>query len=83
MEIIKRGKITYYIKKESIIASINDFQHIAFTVYPLQNRKPFYDFRNSIKSSAQNELTQPSDIIVLAQKYNLRGVATSRPKVEE
>lgn len=83
MEIIKRGNITYFIKEESIIASINNFQHIAFTVYSLQNRKPFYDFKKSIKNSSEDDLTKPADILLLAQKFNLRGVASSKPKVKE
>lgn len=83
METIKRGNITYYIKDESIIVSINNFQHIAFTVYSLQNRKPFYDFRKSIQRSEENELTKAADILLLAQKFNLRGVASSKPKVPE
>ena len=83
MEVIKRGNITYYIKEESIIASINNFQHIAFTVYSLQNRKPFYDFKKAIQNSKEDELTKSVDILLLGQKYNLRGVASQKPKVEE
>lgn len=82
MEIIKRGNITFYIKEESIITGINDFQFIAYTVYSLQNRKPFYDFKKAIKESKENELTTQTEIIELAQRYKLRGMGSRKPESE-
>lgn len=79
MIIVNKGKITYYVKDEAIVAGINGFQYIAYTVYPLQNRKPFYDFRRSIIKSDEDEYDTPAKLIVLAQKYNLKGVASNKP----
>jgi hypothetical protein len=83
MQIVKRGKITYYVKNEAIIVSINDFQFTPYTDYPLQNRKPFNDFRRKILKSKEDEFDNTIDLIVLAQKHNLRGVASHRPSQEE
>ena len=82
MKILKRGKLTYYVKKEAVIVGINEFQHIAYTIYPLQNRKPFYDFRKKILNSKEDELTSIVDQITLAQKYGLVASASSKPKIE-
>jgi hypothetical protein len=83
MIIVKRGKITYYVKEEAIIVGVNDFQYTAYTVYPLQNRKPFYDFRRKILKSEENEYADIISLIQLAQKHNLKGVASHRPSEEE
>ena len=76
---LKRGGIIYYIKDESVIAGISGFQYIAYTVYPLQNRKPFYDFRKTIMKSQDTEFNSPTELIILAQKFNLKGVASHKP----
>lgn len=83
MKIVKRGNITYYIKTEAVIVGINDFQHIAYTIYALQNRKPFYDFRREIINSGQGDFTTVTDIIELGQKYGLKAVGSQKPKIEE
>ena len=79
MKIVKRGNLTYYIKKEAIIVGVGNFQFSAYTVYPLQNRKPFYDFKAAIEESTEDEYDSPSKLITLALKYNLRGVASHKP----
>ncbi len=83
MKIVKRGKITYYVKDEAVIAEINSLQYVAYTVYALQNRKPFYDFRKAILRSEENEYNSAVEMIRLAQKYNLRGTASHRPTESE
>lgn len=80
MIILKRGKLTYYIKDEAVIVGINDFQHIAYTVYPLQNRKPFYDFRRTLIKSEEHEYRTVPEQIALGQKYGLRAVSSNKPK---
>lgn len=82
MKILKRGKLTYYIKSEVVIVGINDFQYIAYTIYALQNRKPFYDFRKALLNSTEDEYTTVSEQIALAQKYGLKAVGTGKPKTE-
>lgn len=79
MQIIKRGKIVYYIKAESIIVGINSFQYVAYTVYLLQNRKPFYDFKEALLSSSESEYANALEMMRLAEKYKLKGMATKKP----
>ena len=83
MKILRRGKLTYYVKKEAVIVGISEFQHIAYTIYPLQNRKPFYDFRRKILNSKEDEYGNILDQIALAQKYGLKASAATKPKIEE
>lgn len=80
MIILKRGKITYYIKDEAVIVGISDFQYIAYTVYALQNRKPFYDFKKALLKSTEDEYTTQLEQISLGLKYGLRSVSTRKPK---
>jgi hypothetical protein len=79
MIIIKRGSIVYYIKDEAVIVGINDMQYIAYTIYPLQNRKPFYDFRRTLIKSEKDEFLSATDLVLLGQKYGLRAVSAVKP----
>lgn len=83
MIILRRGEITYYVKEEAVIVAIKDFQFIAYTVYPLQNRKPFYDFRKTILKSLDNEYNNIFELIKLGQRYNLKATAGRKPVIEE
>ena len=83
MIILKRGRITYYVKEEAVIVGVNNFQYTAYTVYPLQNRKPFYDFRKKILKSEENEYDNIVDLIVLAREHKLIGAASHKPTEEE
>lgn len=81
MQILTRGRNTFYIQDHSVVVGLNGgFQYTSYNVYPLQNRKPFYDFREEILNSDKNELTTSIDIIRLALKYRLAGTGTSKPK---
>lgn len=81
--IIKRGKLTYYIKEEAVIVGVGTWQYSAYTVYPLQNRKPFYDFRDAILESKEDEYGTAAELISLALRFNLRGVASHKPTEDE
>ena len=70
MTILTRGQIVYYIQDE------------AYTIYSLQNRKPFYDFRKKILKSNDGEFKNAADLISLGQSYKLKAVASSKPKLE-
>jgi hypothetical protein len=80
MEILKRGSLTFYIKEEAVIVGINDFQFIAYTVYALQNRKPFYDFKQAILRSKENEYNTVVKGMNLGRKYGLKAVSSRKPK---
>jgi len=79
MEILKRGKLTYYVRDESVIVDTG-FQAIAYTVYMLQNRKPFYEFKRVLLASQPDEYDTVVKQITLAQDYKLKGVGTQVPK---
>ena len=83
MIILKRGRITYYVKNEAVIVGINNFQYVAYTVYPLQNRKPFYDFRRKIVKSNDDEYDNSLKLLALAKEHNLIGVASHKPSEKE
>lgn len=83
MQIVKRGRITYYVKDESVIVGIGDFQFIAYTVYSLQNRKPFYDFRRTLLKSKEDEYNTIVEQIKLGQRFGLRAVASHKPSESE
>lgn len=76
---INRGKLTYYIKDEAVIVGSGGHQFSAYTVYALQNRKPFYDFRKAIVKSRDDEYGTWPELMSLAMKHNLRGVASRKP----
>lgn len=83
MIILKRGKITYYVKDETVIVNINDFQFLAYTVYTLQNRKPFYDFRKTLLRSNENEYGTVVEQIKLGESFGLKAVASHKPSETE
>ncbi len=84
MQTIKRGRNTFYIKEHAVIVGMNNgFSYTAYTVYPLQNRKPFYDFKQAIIDSKEDELTTAIEIMRLGMKYKLAGVGTMKPKEAE
>lgn len=83
MIILHRGKITYYVKEESVIVNIHDMQFLSYSVYPLQNRKPFYDFKQTILDSALDELTSPAEILRLGERHRLKGFPTIRPTIKQ
>lgn len=83
MQILKRGRITYYVKDRAVIVGVGDFQFTAYTVYPLQNRKPFYDFRTAILESDEKQYSTPAELIALALQHKLRGVASHKPTQRE
>lgn len=80
MIVVKRGKIIYYVKDEAIIVSINEIQYLSYTVYPLQNRKPFYDFKRTIIGSDEKEYGSAIELIKLSQRFGLKAVASQKPK---
>ncbi len=83
MVTIQRGKILYYVKDEVVVVGINALQYIAYTVYPLQNRKPFYDFRKAILNSDESQYGTIVEHIQLAKRYGLKAVSSRKPKEVE
>jgi hypothetical protein len=79
MTILERGRLTYYIKDEAVVVGIGAFQWTSYNVYSLQNRKPFYDFRRTLLKSKDGEYSTIIDLVMLAKRFKLIGVAGSKP----
>lgn len=79
MKIIDRGKIVYYIKEESVVVGINKMQYISYSVYSLQNRTRFNDFKKSIEESKETEYADVISFMNLTSKYKLLGSASQNP----
>ena len=82
MQIIKREKITFYIKDESIVVSNNDFQFLSYNVYAALNRNSFNQFREKILASTPPQYSSIVDVVVLAEKCGIYGVGTARPNLD-
>jgi len=82
MIIIKRGRLTYYFKDESVIVGNSDFQFCSYNIYALQNRAPFYQFRDTLLNSKPEEYHNILDVIQLSTDLGIRGFATARPNLD-
>lgn len=82
MIIIKRDRITFYIKDESVIVSNNDFQFTSYNVYALQNRNPFYQFKDAILDSKPPQFNNIIDVVSLGAKFGIYGTGTAKPNIE-
>jgi hypothetical protein len=82
MIIIPRKSCTFYIKDESIILHYN-LQYISYNVYQLQNRKRFKDFRTILLESNRDEYNNISEVIELANRFNLHGMVGHKPVVTD
>lgn len=83
MIIIKRDKVTFYIKDENVIVSNNDIQHTAYSVYALQNRGAFHQFRDTILNSKPSEFTKIVEVVGLSSRCGIYGEPARKPKLED
>lgn len=82
--IIKRGKIIFYIREESITVKISNLpQYILYSTYMMQNRRSFFAFRKKVLRSVDGELDTPSKVLTLANELSLIAVGTNKPLEEE
>ena len=82
MTIIKRGRITFYIKEEVIIVSNNDFQYLSYSVYSTQSRKNFTDFRDTILKSKKDKFNKIYEVVELSNQFSVYGSGASKPNLE-
>lgn len=80
--IIKRDKVTFYIKEETITVSSNDFQYTSYNVYSLQNRAPFNEFKEKILNSKPPEYSHIIDVVELGVRCGIYGNGTVKPNLE-
>lgn len=82
-QIIRRGKITYYISESAVVVGIGLNQYVSYNIYNSPSRSSLGDFKKRIIASKENQYDNVVDQIDLARKCNLIGTGTIKPKWEE
>jgi hypothetical protein len=83
-KIIKRGKMTYYLSENAVVVGISKYQFISYNIYNSPSRSNLVDFRKRIANSKEDQYNSVTEQINLAQKCNLIGTGTQKPKwIEE
>ena len=82
-QIIKRGKITYYLSDSAVVVGVGGNQYISYNIYNSPSRSNLGDFKKRILASKENQYDNVIDQIDLARKCNLIGSGTVKPKWEE
>lgn len=75
-EIIKRGKLTYYVYKDKVIVQVSSSQWVSYNQYDNWNRQGITEFRDKILKSKENEYTSPVDQMSLAVQCGIKGTST-------
>lgn len=82
-EIIRRGKITYYLSDSAVVVGIGDHQFVSYNIYNSPSRSSLGEFKKRIRASKPDQYDNVPDQIDLARKCNLIGSGTVKPKWEE
>lgn len=80
--VVTRGKITYYIFKNSVLADIDGWQYLSYNIYNNSNRGSLRKFKKRIENSTLEQYANALDLMELAMEYNLTSVGANRPKDE-
>jgi hypothetical protein len=79
-QIIKRGKITYYISESAVVVGIGRYQFVSYNVYNSPSRSSLADFKRRIINSKPDQYGNATDQVDLARRCNLIGTGTVKPK---
>lgn len=82
-QIIKRGRLTYYISDTAVVVGVGGSQYISYNVYNSPSRSSLVEFRKRILASKENQYNNVVDQMDLAQKCKLIGTGTTKPEWEE
>lgn len=82
-QVIKRGKVTYVIYDDRILAGISSGQWTSYNPYENWNRAGITLFINAIKKSKENEYGTAPDFMTLAAECGIRGISARPPKDAE
>ncbi len=82
MIVIDRGNLVFYIKEECITVAYNNWQYFSYSVYALQNRKPFYNFKNAILESTPDKFRNILEVVSLGAEHGLISSGTIKPNLE-
>lgn len=78
-QIVKRGKLTYYLSDTSIVVDVGGYQFISYNIYNSPNRSGLSEFKRVLLASKDTEYGNVVDQMDLAQKCKLIGTGTTKP----
>lgn len=81
--VINRGRLSFYIKDDSVVVSNGGFQYMSFNTYALSNKGHFQKFKDTILNSQSHEFSSIVDVVELSGKYEVYGCNTSKPILKE
>lgn len=82
-KILKRGKITYYLYPEKVVAAVGGHQYVSYNQYDNYNRQGITQFINILMKSKETEYATAVDQMSLAVRCGIRGSSTQKPKEME
>ena len=82
MIVIKRGRVTFFIKDDSVVVSNGDFQYSSYNTYMLANKGQFQKFKDTILNSQAPEFSSIVDVVELSSQFEVYGYSTSKPSLE-
>jgi hypothetical protein len=82
-QILKRGKIVYYINDTSIIVAVGGNQYISYNMYNSPSRSSIGEFKKRLLASKEPRYSDVVDMLDLAQKCKLIGTGTTKPDWSE
>lgn len=80
-KVITRGKVTYVIYEDRILAGIPGNQWTSYNPYENWNRAGITQFINTILKSKENEYGTAADFMTLAYECGIRGIGTRTPEL--
>lgn len=82
MIIINRGRVTFYIKSDSIVVSNGEFQHSSYNTYALAKKSQFQKFKDTILKSEAPEFSSITDVVGLSSRCGVYPSNTKKPDLE-
>jgi len=82
-QIVKRGKITYYLSDTAVVVGVGGSQYISYNIYNSPSRSSLGEFKKKILASKPTQYDNVVDQMDLAQKCKLIGTGTTKPDWEE
>jgi len=78
-QIVKRGKITYYLSDTAVVVGVGGSQYISYNIYNSPSRSSLGEFKKKILASKPTQYDNVVDQMDLAQKCKLIGTGTTKP----
>ena len=82
MIVIIRGRITYYIKDDSVVVATGTFQYTSYNTFALANKGQFATFKDTILNSQAPAFSSVVDVVELSSQCEVYGFSTRKPSLE-